>query len=112
MGKGTRLKIGPVAVLVLLALLTLLVVKRRHLTAEEAVDEAAQPVVKVGDTVVRDERAAVAFIVLVALFAFVMWTALRDKEGEDKAVPPAGESGASGTTEPTTAAGSSSGPAA
>jgi hypothetical protein len=112
MGKGTRLKIGPVAVLVLLALLTLLVVKRRHLTAEEAVDEAARPVVKVGDTVVRDERAAVAVIVLVALFAFVMWTALRAKEGEDKAVPPAKESGASGTTGPTTPAGSSAGPAA
>jgi hypothetical protein len=112
MGKGTRLKIGPVAVLVLLALLTLLVVKRKHLTAEEAVDEAARPAVKLWDTVVRHERAAVAFIALVALFAFVMWTALRAKEGEDKAVPPANESSASGTTEPTTPAGSSSGPAA
>ena len=112
MGKGARLKIGPVAVLVLLALLTLLVVKRRHLTAEEAADEAVQPVVKVGNTVVRDERAAVAFIVLVALFAFVTWTAFRANQGEDKAVPPAGESSASGTTEPTTPAGSSSGPAA
>jgi hypothetical protein len=112
MGKGTRLKIGPVALLVLLALLTLLVVKRRHLTAEEAADDAARPVVKLWDAVVRHERAAVAFIVLVALFAFVMWTALRANEGEDKAVPPAKESSASGTTEPTTPAGSSSGPAA
>jgi len=112
MKKGTRLKIGPVAVLVLLALLTLLVVKRRHLTAEEAVDEAVRPAAKLGDTVVRDERAAVAFIALVALFAFVTWTALRANEGEGKAMPPAGESRASGTTEPTTAARSSAGPAA
>ena len=112
MGKGTRLKIGPVAVLVLLALLTLLVVKRRHLTAEEAVDEAARPAVKLWDTVVRHERAAVAFIVLAALFGFVTWTALRANQGEDKAVPPAKESSASGTTEPTTPAQSSSGPAA
>jgi hypothetical protein len=112
MDKGTGLKIGPVAVLVLLAVLTLLAVKRKHVTAEEAVDEAVRPVVKLGDTAVRDERAAVAFIVLVALFAFVTWTALRAKEGEDKAMPPARESGASGTTEPTTPARSSSGPAA
>jgi hypothetical protein len=112
MGKGTRLKIGPVAGLVLLALLTLLVVKRRHLTAEEAADEAMRPAAKVGDAVVRDERAAVAFIVLVALLSFVTWTALRANEGEDKAVPPARESSASGTTEPTTAARSGSGPAA
>jgi hypothetical protein len=112
MGKGTRLKIGPVAVLVLLALLTLLVVKRRHLTAEEAADDAARVGVKVGDTVVRDERAAVAVIVLVALFGFVTWTALRAKKGEDKAAPPARESSASGTTGPTTPDRSSSGPAA
>jgi hypothetical protein len=112
MGKGTRLRIGPVAVLVLLVLLTLLVVKRRHLTAEEAVDEAMRPAAKVGDAVVRDEYGQVAFLALVALLAFVMWAALRANQGEDKAVPPAGESGASGTTEPTTPAGSSSGPAA
>ena len=100
MKKVTRLKIGPVALLVLLALLTLLVVKRKNLTAEEAEDDAVRAVVKVEDTVVRDEYAAVAFLALVALFAFVMWTALRAKEGEHKAVPPARESSASGTTEP------------
>ena len=112
MGKGARLKIGPVAVLVLLALLTLLVVKRRHLTAEEAADEAARPVVKLLDTVVRHERAAVAFIVLAALFGFVTWTALRANQGEDKAVPPAKESGASGTTGPALLPAAVVGPAA
>ena len=46
MKKVTRLKIGPVALLVLLVLLTLLVVKRKHLTAEEAADAAARTVVR------------------------------------------------------------------
>ena len=101
MKKRARLKIGPVALLVLLALLTLLVVKRQHrqhLTAEEAADEAVRPVVKLWDTVVRHEHAAVAFLALMALFAFVTWTALRANEGEDKAMPPARESSESGTT--------------
>ena len=101
-----------VVLLVLLALLTLLVVKRKYLTAQEAEDDAVRAVVKLEDTVVRDDDAAVAFLALVALFGFVTWTALRAKEGEDKAVPPAKESGASGTTGPTTPAGSSAGPAA
>jgi hypothetical protein len=35
MKTGARLKIGPVALLVVLALLTFLVVQRKHLTAEE-----------------------------------------------------------------------------
>jgi len=87
MKKVTRLKLGPVTLLVLLALLTLLVVKREHLTAEEA-----------EDTVVRDKYAAVAFLALMALFAFVTWTALRANEGGDKAMPPARESSASDTT--------------
>jgi hypothetical protein len=118
MKRGTRLKIGPVALLVLLALLTLLVVKRKHLTAEEAADEAVRVGVKLEERAFRDEYGQVAFLALVALFAFVTWTALRANtavranEGEDKAVPPAGEPSASGTTEPTTPARSSSGPAA
>jgi hypothetical protein len=111
MEKGTRLKIGPVAVLVLLALLTLLVVKRRHLTAEEAADDAMRVGVKLEERAFRDEYGQVAFLALVALFGFVTWTALRAKEGEDKAAPPAKESSASGTTEPTAGARSSSGPA-
>jgi hypothetical protein len=95
MKKGT---LRLVVLLVLLALLTLLVAKRKDLTAEEAADEAVRPVVKLWDTVVRHEHAAVAFLALMALFAFVMWTALCANEGEDKAMPPAQESSASGTT--------------
>jgi hypothetical protein len=99
MKTGTRLKIGPVVVLVLLALLTFLVVKRQYLTAEDAEDGAVRTVVKLEDTVVRDERAAVAFLALVALFAFVTWTALRANQGEDKAMPPTSTAG--GLTQPT-----------
>jgi hypothetical protein len=84
MQKVTRLKIGPVALLVLLALLTLLWVHRKGLTAEEAEGEAGGAVVQLEDTVVRDKYAAVAFLGLVALFAFVTWTALRANEGGDK----------------------------
>jgi hypothetical protein len=98
MEKLTRLEIGPVALLVLLALLTLLVVKRKHLTAEEAEDDAVRTVVKLKDTVVRDEYMAGACLALLALFAFVTWIALRANEGEDKATAPASESSASGTT--------------
>jgi hypothetical protein len=100
MKKVTRLKIGPVVLLVLLALLTLLAIHRRGVTAEEAEDEAVGEVVKLEDTVVRHEPAAVAFLALTALFAFVTWTALRANEGEDKATPPARESGASDKTTP------------
>jgi hypothetical protein len=53
---------------------------------------------QVEDTIDRDEFAAVAFLALIALFAFVTWTAVRANQGEDKASPPARESSASGTT--------------
>ena len=99
MKKGTRLKIGPVALLVLLALLTLLVVKRKDFTAEEAEDDAVRAVVMLEDTVVHDDFAAVAFLALMALFAFVTWTALRANQGEDKAMPPTSTAG--GLTQPT-----------
>ena len=98
MKKVTRLKIGPVALLVLLALLTFLVVHRHGLTAKEAEDEAVGAVVQLEDTAVRDRYVAVALLALVALFAFVTWTALRAKEGEDKTMPLAGESSASDKT--------------
>jgi hypothetical protein len=87
-----------VALLVLLALLTFLVVKRKDLTPEEAEDDAVRAAVKVEDTVVRNDDAAVAFVALMALFAFVTWTALRANKGEDQAKPPARESSADGTT--------------
>ena len=98
MKKVTRLKIGPVALLVVLALLTLLVIHRKGLTAKEAEDEAVGAAVKLEDTVDRDAYAAVAFLALMALFAFVTWTALRAHEGEDEAMPPARESSASDET--------------
>jgi hypothetical protein len=93
-----RLEIRLVTGLVLLVLLTLLVVKRQNLTAEEAQDEAVGTVVRLKDMAVRHEDRVVAFLGLTALFAFVMWTALRAKEGEDKATTPAGESSTSDTT--------------
>src|SRR5262245_50156638 len=81
MKKVTQRGIGPVALLVLLALLALLAVKRRHLTAEEATDETVRSVVKVENTVRHDKYAAAALLVLITLFAFVMWTALRANQG-------------------------------
>jgi hypothetical protein len=98
MEKVTRFKIGPVVLLVLLALLTVLVVKRQHLTAEEAEADAVQAAVKLEERVLRDGHGAVAFLALLALFAFLVWTAIRANAGEDKAMPPAKESSASGTT--------------
>jgi hypothetical protein len=99
MKQGTRLTIGPVALLALLALLTLLVVKRKDLTAEEAEADAVRTVVQLEGTVDRDDYSAVAFLALLALGAFVTWTALRANKGEAKAMPPARKSSASGPTE-------------
>jgi hypothetical protein len=90
MKKATELGIGPVALLVLLVLLALLVVKRSHLTAEEATDDAVREVVKVEDTLLRDNYVLVAVLVVTTLFGFVTWTAVRANQGEDQAMPPAG----------------------
>ena len=87
MRKLTRLKIGPAAVLVLLALLVAAAVYRQRHRDAEPVGAA----VKLGDRAVHDSHAGVAVAVLVALFAFVMWTALRANAGGDTATPPAGE---------------------
>ena len=99
MQKESRLTIAPVAVVALLALLAVLVVKRGHLTADEAEVGAVQAVVKVQNTLLKDKYAVVAALGLVALFAFVMWTELRAKEGDDQAMPQAEESSANGTRE-------------
>jgi hypothetical protein len=87
MKKMTRL----LALLVVLSLLALLVAKPKHLTTEEAVDDAVGTAEKVEDTAVRQKYVAVAFLVLLALLAFVTWTALRAKEGQDRAMPPPGK---------------------
>jgi hypothetical protein len=91
MKKMTHLNIAPIALLVFLVLLTLLVVKRKDLTAEKAEDDAVRTVVTLEDTATRNGDAAVAFLASMVLFAFVMWTALRASEGEDETMPPAPE---------------------
>jgi hypothetical protein len=71
----TQVKIGPVTLLVLVVLLTLLVVIHKDHTAKKP----------------KTDFAAVTFIAVMALFAFVTWTFLRTNKW-------AKESGASGTT--------------
>jgi uncharacterized membrane protein len=90
MGKVTRRTIRLAALLVVLALLAFLAVNRNGLTTKETEDEVVGDAVKVVDTGVRDEFAAVAIIGLVALFAFVTWAALRANDGEDRTMPPPG----------------------
>jgi hypothetical protein len=90
----TQLRIAPVALLVLPVLLAYLAVHRNGLTAPEADGEVVGTVAQLEGMVVRDAFAVVAFLVLLASFAFVAWTVLRPKGGKGKAVPPAGESSA------------------
>jgi hypothetical protein len=99
MNKATRNNVIPIAVLVVLGLLALLAVKRKDLTAEEAEKDAVRTVVNLEDTVERDEYAMVALAVVVALCAFVVWMAVRAREGGDKVALPVREPGTSNTTE-------------
>jgi hypothetical protein len=97
----TRLKAAPFVVLAVLAVLAVLILRdvhRKGLTTREAEDEVVGTAVKTEDLVVRDRYAAVAILGLIALFAFVMWAALRANPGEDEATPPAGGSSASDRT--------------
>jgi hypothetical protein len=94
----TRLKVGHVVVLVLLFLLTCMVLQRRGVTGNEAAGEAVVVADKIEHTVVRNRPEVVVFLALVALFAFVTWTVLRAKMGEDKEMPPPRESSASDKT--------------
>jgi hypothetical protein len=98
MKEGTRRKVWPFVLLVLLALLAYLAVHRKGETVEEAEDEAVEVAVKLEDKVGRDAYVVAAFLGVTALFAFVKWTALRAKEGEGKAMPPARESSANDKT--------------
>jgi hypothetical protein len=95
MNKPTRFKSGSVAVLVLLALLTFLVLQRKGLTAKEAEDEAVGEVVLAENAVIGDPITAGVVLVMVVLFGFVTWTAIRANDREDKAMPPTRESSAS-----------------
>jgi hypothetical protein len=83
----TRRTIRLVALLVLLALVAYLAAHRKGLTTNQAVGEAAGTVVEGGSMAARDRYAIVASLVLVALFGFVMWTAVRANKGEHAAPP-------------------------
>ena len=61
----------------MLGLVAILLIKRKDMTAEEAVDDAVRPIATAERTVLRDDYAGTAFVVLVALFAFVVWTVLK-----------------------------------
>ena len=100
MNKVTSQNSRLVAVLVLLALLTYLAVHRNGLTSKDAEDEAVGDVVKLEDMSLYDDYATVAFVALIALFAFVAWTVLRANQGKDTVMPPGRESSASDTTAP------------
>ena len=95
----SRLTSAPLAVVVLLALLALLMVSRERITAEEAEIGAVGAVVKLKKTILKHERALVAVIFFLALFAFVFWTEFRSSGRDHKSTPPAEESNASGTKE-------------
>jgi len=86
------------AFLVLLTLLIYLWNHRKGLTAGQAVGETVEVVDKVSGDAVHNEYRAVTVVVLIAMFAFVMWTVLRANQGENKAMPPAKESSASNKT--------------
>jgi hypothetical protein len=90
------MKVSPVALLVLLVLVTLVAVRHKVLTAEEA----EKAVAKVEDDVVRDSHLTVAVVAMVALFGYVIWIVLRANQGDAKSMPPAKESSARDTTAP------------
>jgi hypothetical protein len=84
--------------LVLLALVALLAIHRKGLTADEAVGKGVRVVVRVTDDAFHNEYRAVTVVVLIAMFAFVMWTVLSANRGVNKEMPPARESNASNDT--------------
>jgi hypothetical protein len=86
----TRHTIKVVALLVFLVLLAYLAAHRNGHTTDEAVGEAVGDVVKVERMADRDGYSMVASLFLVALFGFVMWTALRGNKREDEAKRPPG----------------------
>jgi len=91
MNKDTRLNFGPSALLlIVVAVLVLLAVRKRLTTAEE-VEKA---VAKVEYHAVRDSHSPFAILAVAALVAFVVWTVVRANRGGN-ATPPAKESSAS-----------------
>jgi hypothetical protein len=94
----TGLRVAPFAVLVVLLLLAYLAVHREAMTLERAEDEAMDVPADVVKNVGRDKYVAVAIVGVIALFAFVIWTALRARAREDEATPQARESNLSDKT--------------
>jgi hypothetical protein len=86
-----RSKVGAVAALVLLALLAILLAKPKFFTAEQAEGDVVREAGTLKDVLLGDNGAAIAVVVLIALFAFVLWTAIRANARDSKSVPPSGE---------------------
>src|SRR5262249_44563125 len=95
MKKDTRSNVAPVALLILLALVMLVAVHRAF-----RADEVEKAAIKAGDKIVRDSHSTAAFVVIVTLFGYVLWTALRANQGEGKSMPPTQESSASDKSAP------------
>jgi hypothetical protein len=77
--KRTRFSIAPVAVLVVLGLLTLLWLERRGVAVEQA---GADSVVKVERAFLRDNHARAAFLIAIAVFSFLVWTVMEGSQGD------------------------------
>ena len=84
--------------LLLLALLALLAIHRKGLTADQAAEKGVGVVVRVTDDAFYNEYRTVAVLALIAIFAFVMWTVLRANKAENKTMPSARESRSSNKT--------------
>jgi hypothetical protein len=96
MKRVKRLNIAPVIFVLLLILVALLWVERRGVMFDEAVGDAARPVFTVEHAVLRDNYAGAAFLLVVALFSFLVWAVLTEGEergdtgngGQEPHVPP------------------------
>ena len=84
--------------LLLLALVALLAIHRHGLTIDQAAEKGVGVAVRVKDDAFYNEYRTVAVLALIAIFAFVIWTVLRAKKVENKAMPPARESSSSNKT--------------
>jgi len=99
MKKLTRSRFGPLALLVLLALLTVLFVmqRRKTLVATRPEYDTHRAVGRLQDAAVRDKRAAGAVVAGVVLLGFVTWIAIRARGREEETVLPAQEASANST---------------
>jgi hypothetical protein len=87
----TRFNVAAGALLMLLLALVILLALHNGLAA----DEVEKSVVKAEENVVDDSYSTVAFVAMVAMFGYVIWTVLRADQGGAKSMPPARESSAS-----------------